>query len=150
MTITTPQIPREGRQTGLVRGPHRPVNVESELMMKQSVILAIVLTLMMQCATLKPALADPPSDPEVTVPTSLLRRATARLDSLELALRFAENQATEQDSLRVGEREYWQTQLAVANATAESWRREATSWWRRNVSAFWVAVGVGLAALALN
>lgn len=129
--------------------------------MKRQSIFKIVLTLMMLWLTLSPGLVagqpsgGQPSSTEqiirmVTVPESLLRRATARIDSLDLELRLAQNKAVERDSVSASTIRFHKGMAAQAWQQAEAWERRANSWWHQNKSAFWVALGAFLAALGLR
>jgi len=106
----------------------------------------VVLILMTLWLTSKPAYGQE----TVLVPTSLLRQATARIDSLELRLMFAENRAVERDSTHAGQITYWRGMWLLSEEKAEAWERRANSWWHQNKSAFWVALGALIAALGLK
>lgn len=82
------------------------------------------------------------------VPNSLLRRATARIDSLELRLMLADNRAVEQDSLTASRERWWEAQLRLSEERAAYWERSARSWWTRHESAFWAVLGAIAVALA--
>lgn len=106
-----------------------------------------VLILMTLLLTWKPVYGQAPT---VTVPESLLRRATAHIDSLELQLMFARNRAVERDSIHAGQVTYWRGMWQLSEERAEAWERRANSWWHQNKSAFWVALGALLAALGFR
>lgn len=102
-----------------------------------------------------PPPGETPSSTEMTtkmvlVPESLLRRATAHIDSLTLELRWAHNRDAERDSLWVSEVRFYKGSARLANDRADAAERMANSWWHKHESALWLGVGVGLAAWALQ
>lgn len=129
--------------------------------MRQLMKSSIVLTLTILWLILRPGLVEAqppggtpsstaPTTRTVTVPESLLRRATAKIDSLDLELRWAHNRAVERDSLAASQLTYWRGMWTLSEERAEAWERRANSWWHKHESAFWVAVGTLLAALGLR
>jgi len=130
----------------------RPVNNAGVPTQRRRQKLMLALILMILLLTLKPAWAIQTSDADslVTIRASSLIRGTAALDSLDLALSQSVHRVTELDSLRVSDQIWFQVRLDEANERAELWKAEATSWWKQNESAFWVAIGVALSAFALK
>lgn len=115
--------------------------------MKLKIVLTLTI-LLLTCASGSIAQPDTP-DSLVTVPRSLIREATARIDALELELRYAEHRAVEQDSLHAAQLDYQRAFTDEANQRADAWRDEAlhaNSWWGRNESAVWLGLGAALAA----
>lgn len=92
--------------------------------------------------------AQDTSDPLITIRASTVRRATARIDSLELRLMLEHNRTVERDSMHAGEVRYMKWAIDEANDRASLWHAEATSWWNRHESAFWIGVGGVIFALA--
>jgi len=79
-----------------------------------------------------------------------IRRATAVIDSLDLRLGLLTNRLVERDSTIAQQDRWWQGQYRQVHEWGSYWKDVATSWWHQFASAVWVAVGVGLAALALK
>lgn len=116
-------------------------------MTKQLRKSSTVLALTILCLTCWPGSARS-QDRTIEVPSSVLRAATARIDSLELALRWERNRAVEADSMYASERRYWLGRLAEAETQADLWYRRSRSWWNRYEAALWVAIGAAITALA--
>ena len=84
----------------------------------------------------------------VLISENKIRRATSVIDSLDLYLGLLNNRLVDRDSTIAQQERWWQGQYQQAWDWGDHWKDEATSWWTRNLSAFWVAVGVIAAALA--
>lgn len=90
------------------------------------------------------------ADPIVEVPENLLRRATARIDSLDRENVWLRHEVALRDSVHSMYKGEWEAQLADAYAWGDRWQSVAQSWWHRHESAFWVVLGMLAAGFALH
>ena len=86
----------------------------------------------------------------VTVPESLLRRATARIDSLDREVVWLKHDLAVRDSSHAWEvRDMKEHNQRVLEWGQKGWQ-QANSWWHQNRSAFWATLGAVAVALALR
>lgn len=86
----------------------------------------------------------------VTVPESLLRRATAKIDSLDRELIWAHHEVALRDSLHQINTGEWESRLAEAYDWGDAGWARADSWWNQNKSAFWAVLGALAVALGMS
>ena len=116
--------------------------------LRRSLIVPTLTILWLIFALACPATAQGQEEATSVVPNSLLRAATARIDSLELRLRLELNRAVERDSLDASRTRWWEAQVLRAEQRAVYWEQSARSWWTRHESAFWAVLGAVAVALA--
>lgn len=113
--------------------------------LKKSLIVPILTILWLTCQP--DSVWGQTDDRMVTVPASLLRAATAKIDSLSLELRFGQNALVERDSLHVAEVRYWKERSRTEAMRADELQQlslvlqdKANSWWTHNGNALLVVV----------
>ncbi len=130
---------------------------ERKQTMKPSIQLLVALILVMPWPTSRivstadaQAVAQRDSVRHVLVRESMLRRATAVIDSLDMRLALETNRRVARDSTIVQQGRWYKAQYADVYEWGARWKQEATSWWTRHESAFWTMLGMIAAAWALN
>jgi hypothetical protein len=111
----------------------------------------IVLLLGMLWLTLRPgwAMSDP-TEEMVTVPVSLIRGATAKIDSLDREIIWLKHEVAFRDTLyHIDKAEWWDYTEKVQVWGEKGWQR-ADSWWHQNKSAFWACIAFIAAAVGFS
>lgn len=109
--------------------------------------LVLVLVILLPTCGRVSAQVGSDGDDTYQVSGKLLRRATARIDSLELRIMLLQNRAVEQDSLGAVRERWWQGEYAQAVEWGERWRDEARSFWKEVRLAIALGLGFFLASL---
>lgn len=86
----------------------------------------------------------------VTVPESLLRRATAKIDSLDREIIWAHHELALRDSMHAIDKADWLEHTARIEAWGEKGWKQANSWWHKHESAFWAMLGALAVAFGLS
>lgn len=120
----------------------------------KSLVGLILITLSLICGTVstatEPTQAQRDSVRLILVKESMIRRATAVIDSLDLQLGLANNRVAVRDSALAKQRTWFEGQYTAVYDWGEHWRKEATSFWNQNKSAIFTFLGMLAAAIALR